>query len=117
MNKLYYLLAGSIILMAFNACSLKEDDYFDESASQRSQADISNLEKVLYGATNGWLMEYYGDQSYGGCNVMVKFNGDQATFGSEKLGPNHEAGIDESGHAVTVTSHFKIERCLINNKA
>ncbi len=112
MNKLYYILTLCVAFFSITSCSLKEDDVFDESASQRSQTNIDKLESLLASASNGWLMEYYGNQSYGGCNVMVKFDGENATFGSEKLGANHEAGIDDSGKAVTVTSHFKIEQSM-----
>ncbi len=112
MKKLYYILAACLTVMAFSACSLKEDDTFDVQASERSQKNIEDVRQVLYTASNGWLMEYYGDLNYGGYNVMVKFEGDQATFASEKLGANHVAGLDADGKAVTTTSHFKLEQSM-----
>ena len=60
MKKLYYIFAACMVVMAFSACSLKEDDTFDEQASQRSEAHIAEVQKMLYTAPNGWLMEYYG---------------------------------------------------------
>ena len=101
-----------MVVMAFSACSLKEDDTFDEQASLRSEAHIAEVQKVLYTAPNGWLMEYYGALGFGGYNVMVKFDGTNATFASEKWGPSHKAGIGEDGKCVTTTSHFKIEQSM-----
>lgn len=110
-NIFYFLIAG-LAVMAFSACSLKEDESFAESASQRSGENIAAVQKLLYAAPNGWLMEYYGDLSFGGYNVMVKFEGDQATVASEKWGYNHKAGLDDSGRAITTTSHFKMEQSM-----
>ena len=84
MKKIYYLLAATVITTVFSACSLKEDPVFDKSASLRSDENIEAVRTVLQSATNGWLMEYYGGLSFGGYNVMVKFEGDQATVASEK---------------------------------
>lgn len=110
-NIFYFLIAG-LAVMAFSACSLKEDESFAESASQRSGENIAAVQKLLYAAPNGWLMEYYGNLSFGGYNVMVKFEGDQATVASEKWGYNHKAGLDDSGNAITTTSHFKMEQSM-----
>ena len=97
MKKLYYLLAATVISTVFSACSLKEDPIFDKSASLRSDENIEAVRTVLQSASNGWLMEYYGGLSFGGYNVMVKFEGDQATVASEKWGANHVAGIGADG--------------------
>ena len=112
MKKLYYIFAACMVVMAFSACSLKEEDTFDEQASQRSEAHIAEVQKMLYTAPNGWLMEYYGALGFGGYNVMVKFDGTNATFASEKWGPSHKAGIGEDGKCVTTTSHFKLEQSM-----
>ena len=112
MKKLYYIFAACMVVMAFSACSLKEDDTFSEQASLRSQANIDQVQEVLLAAPNGWLMEYYGALGFGGYNVMVKFDGTNATIGSEKWGPNHKAGIGEDGKCITTTSHFKLEQSM-----
>lgn len=112
MKKITYFFAACIALMAFSGCSLKEDETFSESASQRSGDNIAAVEKVLYTAPNGWLMEYYGTLSLGGYNVMVKFDGSNATFASEKFADNHPAGIGTDDKAVTATTHFKIEQSM-----
>ena len=106
MKKIYYLLAASFMMMGLTACSLKEDADFGVPASQRSEAHIKAVEELLPSAPNGWLVEYYGDLNFGGYNMMMKFEGDSVTIGSEKWGPNHVAGIDEEGKIVTTTSHF-----------
>ena len=94
-------------LTTFNACSLKEDDYFDETPAERSAKDIAEINNLLTKAPNGWLMEYYGNLNFGGYNVMVKFDGDTATFASEKYGPNHPAGIGSDGKVITESSRFR----------
>ena len=112
MKKLYYMLAATVVLMTATGCSLKEDETFDDTASQRSADYIDNVESVLQSAPNGWLMEYYGNLNFGGYNVMVKFSGDQATVASEKWGSNHKAGLDANGQCITTTSHFKVEQSM-----
>ena len=112
MKKIYVFLAACMVVLAFSACSMKEGETFDEPASKRSGDDVANVDKVIRSAPNGWLMDYYGDLSFGGYNVMVKFDGDQATFASEKWGSHHVAGIGSDGKCVTTTSHFKIEQSM-----
>lgn len=106
MKKIYYLLAATALSAGFTACSLKEDADFGESASERSAAHILAIEEVLPTATNGWLVQYYGNLNFGGYNVMMKFQGDSVIIGSEKWGPNHVAGIGADGKVVTTTSHY-----------
>ncbi|MBQ9646337.1 MAG: DUF4302 domain-containing protein [Prevotella sp.] len=113
MKKIYFFLSALCLTMAVASCSLKEDDDFDVTASMRSESNIQDVHKLLQTAKNGWLMEYYGNLNLGGYNVMVKFENDtQATFGSEKWGPNHYAGIDTEGKCITSTSHYKMEQSM-----
>ena len=113
MKKIFYFMTMFCAALTFVSCELKDDkEYFDENASQRSSTNIENVEKILKSAPNGWLMEYYGNLGYGGFNVMVKFEGDQATFASEQIGPSHKAGIGDDGKVVTSTSHFKLEQSM-----
>lgn len=107
MKKLYFFLLACVALTTFNACSLKEDDYFDETPAERSAKDIAEINNLLTKVPNGWLMEYYGNLNFGGYNVMVKFDGDTATFASEKYGPNHPAGIGSDGKVITESSRFR----------
>lgn len=112
MKKIYYLLAATVMMMTLGACSLKEDPIFDQSASQRADENIETVRKVLKTAANGWLMEFYGNLSMGGYNVMVKFEGDTATIASEKWGTNHPAGLDANGDIITAASHYKLEQSM-----
>lgn len=112
MKKIYYFLLACSAVMVLGACSLKEDNDFDKPASQRSEENIDMVRKMLYTAPNGWLMEYYGNLNFGGYNVMVKFDGDEATFGSEQWGSHHYAGIGNDGKVITTTSHFKLEQSM-----
>ena len=112
MKKIYQIMMAAVALTVLSACSMKEDEIFDKSASQRSDENIEVVRTVLKSAPNGWLMEYYGTLAMGGYNVMVKFDGDQVTVGSEKWGENHKAGIGTDGKAVTTTSHYKLEQSM-----
>ena len=113
MKKIYQLLFAAVAMTVLSACSMKEDAIFDESASQRVDENTEAVRTVLKSAQNGWLMEYYGSLSFGGYNVMVKFDGDQATVASEKWGNNHVAGIDATtGKCITTTSHYKMEQSM-----
>lgn len=97
------------------SCSLKEDADFGETASQRSEAHIAAIEELLPTATNGWLVEYYGNLGFGGYNMMMKFTSDSVTVASEKFGPSHLAGLDSNGKCITTTSaytHYKMEQSM-----
>lgn len=113
MKKIYQLLFAAVALAVLSACSMKEDAIFNESASQRVDENIESVRSVLKSAQNGWLMEYYGSLSFGGYNVMVKFDDDQATVASEKWSTNHVAGLDDvTGKCITTTSHYKMEQSM-----
>lgn len=113
MKKILFCLSAFVLTIAVASCSLKEDADFDETASMRSETNIANVHKLLQSAKNGWLMEYYGNLNLGGYNVMVRFDSDtQVTFGSEKWGDNHYAGIDTEGKCITSTSHYKMEQSM-----
>lgn len=113
MKRIYRnMLLAAVAAATLTACSMKEDPVFDQSASQRVDATMESVRKVLQAADNGWRMEYYGSLSLGGYNVMVKFEGDQATVASEQFGTSHKAGIGSDGKCVTTTSHYKLEQSM-----
>ena len=113
MRKLYFFLTICCALAVASSCSLKEDENFEDTASKRSEDNIASVERILNSASNGWQMEYFGGTlGYGGYNILVKFDGSNATFASEKMGPYHVAGIDTEGNAVTTTSHYKLEQSM-----
>ena len=102
MKKLNYFLTLIVSLLALSSCTSEVDNYFPESSSERSAKDIEKVQKILTSAPNGWRIEYYGNLTYGGYNVLCKFDNGQVTFASEKVGKTHNAGLDDSGNLVGV---------------
>lgn len=91
----------SVVTGMFTAsCTSGVEDVFDKPAAERVADAISEDMQVLTSATNGWKMEYYAMEDYGGYNVLCKFNADStATVESDKRGPGQ-----------SYTSHFKIDQ-------
>ncbi len=109
-TKLYNIILLLAGIVSFSACTPEVEDAFDLSAAERVKEQIAKCRKVLTEAPNGWKMEYYAATTYGGYNVLCKFEGDYVTVASEKVGSNHKAGIGTDGKAITSTSHFKIDQ-------
>ena len=97
-------------LFAFAACTPEVDDVFDSNASDRIETSMADLKKVITASPNGWRLEYYGNPSYGGFNVLMKFDENTVTVASEKAHDNHKAGFDEAGNLITATSHYSISQ-------
>lgn len=114
MRKISYLFALLVSFIAFNACTSDVDNYFPESAPERASKTVAEVKKILQEAPNGWRMEYYGDMTYGGYNVLCQFKGDSVQIASEKAGKNHEAGLDASGNLITETSlaHYSVNQSM-----
>ena len=68
----YTLCALATILIAAS-CSMKVEDAFDESSSERVDAFTQKIVDVLQAAPNGWQAQYYAGTTYGGYNVFMKF--------------------------------------------
>ena len=99
-------------ILSFTACVTEVDDVFDKNASQRVEEAINDTRKILEAPTNGWRIEYYGDTSYGGYNLLVKFEGDSVLVAGEKVADSHKAGFDADGNLLKVKSHYKIEQSM-----
>lgn len=112
MRKISYLFALLVSFVAFSACTSDVDNYFDESAPDRASNMVAEVKDVLYSAPNGWRMEYYGNATYGGYNVLCKFAGDSVAMAAEKAGGTHEAGFDEAGNLITAVSHFSLDQSM-----
>ncbi len=110
MKKLYNIFMLLFGMLALTACVTEVDDVFPDSASERVQKAMKETRTILETPANGWRVEYYGDTSYGGYNVFMKFEGDSVTVASEKVGSSHSAGVDANGNALTEKSHYKIEQ-------
>lgn len=95
-NFLFILLAG----LSLTACTGEVDDVFDKSSADRIAEAIATDKQLLTAAPNGWLMEYYAADTYGGYNMFVKFNDDNTVTAANEL---FDAGKRE-------TTHFKLEQ-------
>lgn len=105
---LYHFLMMALGLVSLAACTPEVDEIFDKSATDRVEEAKANVKEILKSAKNGWRVEYYASTSYGGYNVLMKFDDDNVTVASEKVGKNHVAGFDADGKLITTTSHYKI---------
>lgn len=112
MKKILSLLAFIMGVFAFSSCVSDVDDVFSDSAANRAQKALTETRTLLESAPNGWRVEYYGDVTYGGYNVFMKFEGDSVTVASEKVGKGQTAGYDANGNALTCKSHFKLEQSM-----
>lgn len=109
-KKLYTALVLLLGVMAFSACTTEVDDVFDKESTQRAQEAMESTKNVLTVPKNGWRMAYYGDTSYGGFNVFMKFTDDSVVVASEKVGASQNAGLDADGKLIRCTSHYKLEQ-------
>ena len=93
MKKSIYLLV-MICSFFMAACSPETDDIFGESSSVRIDKTMKEELKVLTGASNGWLLEYFpqAQQAYGGYNILLSFteNG-QVTVAADIAAPTATA--------------------------
>lgn len=93
MKRISYILSFFIIF-TLAACTPEEKDLFDDSSANRIEASLTQVNKVLMGAKNGWLMQYYPNatQKYGGYNLFLSFSADgTVTAGSDVAGIGERA--------------------------
>ena len=71
--------------MILSSCLFEENDFFEESASERIEADMKHAAEVLEGAADGWLVKYFPhpQQEFGGFNMFFKFEDGWVTVASE----------------------------------
>lgn len=112
MNKKLYITTLFAGLLALSACHPEQEDLFPNSATERSTIEMNRVKDLLVKAENGWHMDYYGDLTYGGYNVLLKFEGDSVTVASEKAATHHVAGLDDEGRCITSRSHYKLEQSM-----
>lgn len=87
-------LLSLLAVLSLSSCLKDDNDYFDQSATERINEAIENASKVLQGAPNGWRMELYPEATriYGGYTVLAKFGTDgQVTVSSENFSPDESA--------------------------
>ncbi|WP_455584289.1 DUF4302 domain-containing protein [Bacteroides sp.] len=73
MNKSAYILIA-LFTWCISSCS-DENDIFDSSSAHRMSAMLQECNDVLTGAENGWVLEYYPEDSkYGGFYLYMTFS-------------------------------------------
>lgn len=81
------------------SCFFSEDDIFESPSEERNAQALTEYEKILNNASNGWLMEYYPggeDHDIGGVVLLMKFNGENVTMMSDTSvkGYNDEDAVE-----------------------
>lgn len=71
---IYGLLALGCCIMA--SCMKNQEDYFDQSSSERLQGTMSQVKQLLRSSEYGWEFEYYPGSSleYGGIVYVMRFD-------------------------------------------
>lgn len=99
MKKILNILLILAVTAVYTSCKNEVDDVFDKPSAQRMTEALAADKQLLVSAPNGWLMTYYGNTTYGGHSVYLKFGeNDMVTVYTEKGGVNG------------VTSHYKLEQ-------
>lgn len=84
MRKIYNILIAFVTVVSLASCMGEVDDIFDRSSADRMSEALATDRQLLVDAPNGWLMQYFCEDTYGGYNVFVKFNADNtATVANE----------------------------------
>lgn len=102
MKKIYNILFVLLATLAYTSCTNEVDDVFDKSSADRISEALAADKQMLVDAPNGWLMEYFCENTYGGYNMFVKFNDDNTVTVASEVG---ETGARQ-------TSHYKLEQSM-----
>ena len=100
MKKILNIMLALAMTAVYTSCTNEVDDVFSEPSAVRIEKALAEDRKILEGAENGWIMDFYGDTQYGGFTVYLKFNTDSTVTVKNEL-------FDSS---VEVTSHYKLEQ-------
>lgn len=102
MKKIYNILFVLLATLTYTSCTNEVDDVFDKSSADRIAEALTTDKKMLVDAPNGWLMEYFCENTYGGYNMFVKFNDDNTVTVANEV---YENGARQ-------TSHYKLEQSM-----
>ena len=92
---LSYLLITVVASMSLVSCLYQEEDLFEKSSSVRMAETLVDIQKVLTGSSQGWVMYYYpnggagynaGAQGIGGFVMTMTFTDTKVTVWNEVLG-------------------------------
>ena len=101
MNTMLVVCCSLYMCMSLTSC--KDDDDLADPSVRLSEA-VTNFRNVLTSAPNGWAMYMYGDEEFGGFNVLCKFENDG------KVTVANEMFTAKSGADTTAVTHYKIEQ-------
>ena len=84
-NNILLFLLMALPTLLLTSCLKDQEDFFPESASERTTNYLNNVKKVLTSSENGWVLNYYPDRdlSYGGYVYTLKFDEDNVEVFSE----------------------------------
>lgn len=102
MKKIYNILFFLLAAFTYTSCTSEVDDVFDKSSADRMAEALTTDKQMLVDAPNGWLMEYFCEDTYGGYNMFVKFNDDNTVTVANEVAA---AGARQ-------TSHYKLEQSM-----
>lgn len=85
LNKFFIAIGLAVTAMSLQSCLKDQEDFFDESSSERLQAALENAKAVLTSSEHGWAFDYYPDRnlSYGGFVYALKFDDKKVTVRCE----------------------------------
>ena len=85
MKRLIIYGLSACLCVMMHSCLFSEENIFEASSAQRAMASVKECNKVLQGAANGWLLEYYpGDgPAFGGYNLLAKFDGEKVEMAAD----------------------------------
>lgn len=62
-----------LLIVSGTACHFEQEDLFSESAAERLNNSLSEIQRTLTGAPNGWLMEYFTSNEGPGYSMLMSF--------------------------------------------
>lgn len=91
LNKFFIAIGLAFSTLCLQSCLKDQEDFFNESSSERLQGVLENAKTVLTSSENGWIFDYYPDRdlSYGGFVYTVKFDDKEVSVRSE-IAPDME---------------------------
>ena len=76
MKNFKYIVLGIVLLLVGACRNTEEELVFEQSADERAQAAITNLEQQLTAPANGWVLRYKPVPESGRYVVLLNFNED-----------------------------------------
>lgn len=74
MKKSFVILICAAALLPLNSCFKQEDDIWEQSSAQRTEAAINDYYDLLTSAENGWVLEYFANEQEKGYPIIMKFD-------------------------------------------